>query len=129
MKAQRNGIPMIISSGYVCQVDKERCVGCGACVEKCQFGALALQDGHVVVDVAACMGCGVCVNTCPQSALVVGACPGERPAPLEIHALMAQAITVLDVTKLFSKFVGCGGIQKSPVACARRLSCLAVVWQ
>ena len=69
MSAHQNGIPMLISSGYVSQADEERCVGCGACVEKCQFGALALQDGHVAVDAAACMGCGVCVNTCPQEAL------------------------------------------------------------
>ncbi|MBN2393726.1 MAG: 4Fe-4S binding protein [Anaerolineae bacterium] len=92
MQAHRNGVPMLISSGYVSQVDEERCVGCGACVEKCQFGALALQDGHVVVDAAACMGCGVCVNTCPQEALSLARL-AERPAPLEIQELMAQVVT------------------------------------
>ena len=89
MQAHQNGVPMLISSGYVSEVDEERCVGCGTCVEKCQFGALALQDGHVVVDVAACMGCGVCVNTCPQEALSL-VCLAERPAPLEIEQLMLQ---------------------------------------
>jgi len=91
MSAHQNGIPMLISSGYVCQADEGLCVGCGACVEKCQFGALALQDGRVVVDAAACMGCGVCVNTCPREALSLVRAPG-RPAPLEIHELMAQVI-------------------------------------
>ncbi len=90
MSAHRNGIPMLISSGYVCQVDEARCVGCGACVEKCQFDALVLQDGHVVVDAAACMGCGVCVNACPKEALSLARAL-ERPSPLEIHELMAQA--------------------------------------
>ena len=84
---------MLISSGYVCQADEARCVGCGACVKKCQFNALVLQDGRVVVDAAACMGCGVCVNTCPKEALSLARAP-ERPAPLEIHELMAQAVTV-----------------------------------
>ncbi len=91
MSAHRNGIPMLISSGYVCQADEARCAGCGACVKKCQFGALALRDGHVAVDAVACMGCGVCVNTCPRGALSLLRLP-ERPAPLEIHELMAQAI-------------------------------------
>ncbi|MFN2285453.1 MAG: ATP-binding protein [Anaerolineae bacterium] len=89
MQAHQNGVPMLISSGYVSEVDEERCVGCGTCVEKCQFGALALQDGHVVVDVAACMGCGVCVNTCSQEALSLVRL-AERPAPLEIEQLMLQ---------------------------------------
>ena len=105
MQAHQNGVPMLISSGYVSQVDEERCIGCGTCVEKCQFGALALQDGHVAVDAAGCMGCGVCVNTCPQEALSLARL-AERPAPLEIHELMAQALFAVDVTKLFSKFVG-----------------------
>jgi len=91
MQAHQTGIPMLISSGYVSSVDEQLCVGCGSCVEKCQFDALAVHDGHVVVDVAVCMGCGICVNTCPQEALSLERSP-ERPAPLEIHALMAQAI-------------------------------------
>lgn len=91
MQAQQNGVPMLISSGYVCRADEDRCVGCGACVEKCQFGALVLRDGHVAVDTAVCMGCGVCVNTCPKEVLLL-ARASERPAPLEIHELMAQAL-------------------------------------
>lgn len=89
MQAHQNGIPMLISSGYVSQVDEESCVGCGTCVKKCQFDALALHDGHVVVDAAACMGCGICVNACPQNALTLERVM-DRPAPLEIEKLMAQ---------------------------------------
>jgi ferredoxin len=91
MQAHQNGVPMLISSGYVSQVDEDCCIGCGACVEKCQFGALALQDEHIAVDAAACMGCGVCVNTCPQEALSLTRL-ADRPAPLEIQALMAQVV-------------------------------------
>ncbi len=97
MSAHQNGIPMLISSGYVCQADEARCVGCGTCVEQCQFDALALQDGHVVVDEAACMGCGVCTNTCPQQALSLLRAP-DRPAPLEIEKLMTQAIENAEAT-------------------------------
>lgn len=86
MQAHQNGIPMLISSGYVSEVDEARCVGCGTCVELCQFGALSLEDGHAVVDAAACMGCGVCTQACPQAALSLARAP-DRPAPLEIEAL------------------------------------------
>jgi len=90
MQAQRNGTPMLASSGYVCDVDSESCVGCGLCADVCPFGALAVDEesGTAVVDAAACMGCGVCVGRCAQGALslVRDAAKGE---PLEIQQLMA----------------------------------------
>ena len=68
MKAQRNGTPMIISSGYVSRVVEDACSTCGICVDTCQFGALSL-NGNLHIDTALCMGCGVCVNHCPNGAL------------------------------------------------------------
>ncbi len=89
MKAQRSGEPMLISSGYVCQVDEEKCAGCATCAGLCQFGAIHVE-GIAGVDAASCMGCGVCVNNCPQGALSLQREP-SRPAPLEIDRLMAEA--------------------------------------
>lgn len=90
MQTQRNGTPMLASSGYVAQVDGDLCAGCGTCADYCQFAAIALNDGLAVVDVAACMGRGVCVSQCPQEAisLVRDAAKGE---PLEIQRLIARA--------------------------------------
>ena len=34
----------ILKANYIAQVDSEKCVACGACVEKCQFNALRLGD-------------------------------------------------------------------------------------
>jgi ferredoxin len=90
MQAQRLGTPMLASSGYVARVDDERCVGCGVCAEHCQFDALAVEDGSVVVDAEACMGCGVCVGRCPREALSLTRDPA-RGEPLEIRQLMARA--------------------------------------
>lgn len=90
MQSQRNGTPMLASSGYVCRVDESLCIGCGECNSYCQFGALSLVGGYSEVDGEACMGCGVCVEKCAHGALAL-----EREAgkgmPLEINQLLQQA--------------------------------------
>lgn len=86
MSAHRNGIPMLASSGYVCQADVAACKGCGTCVTACQFGALSLSDGMMSVDESRCMGCGVCRPRCPQQALTLVPAP-ERGLPLKVEGL------------------------------------------
>jgi len=52
---------------------KDKCIGCGVCVEVCPFGALELVDDIAVVN-ENCTACGACVDECPVSALIL-----ERP--------------------------------------------------
>jgi len=87
MKAHRNGTPMIISSGFVCEVNENECIACGVCVDTCQFGALIL-NGHLSCAAELCMGCGVCVEHCAQEALSLQR-DLSKPAPLEINQLTA----------------------------------------
>ena len=44
------------------------CLGCGDCVEACQFGALSMNPatGLPVVDEQKCTACGACVKACPK---------------------------------------------------------------
>lgn len=49
-------------------VDTDRCTLCGACVDACPFGALAL-DASVKVDADRCTLCGACVEACPVGAI------------------------------------------------------------
>jgi Pyruvate/2-oxoacid:ferredoxin oxidoreductase delta subunit len=89
MMAHRNGVPMLASSGYICEVDENLCLACGSCIEYCQFNALQVVT-FAVVDYDQCMGCGVCVAHCPQDGLHLT--PAEdRGVPLEIQKLMEAA--------------------------------------
>ena len=90
MEAQRNGTPMIASSGYVAQVDTDLCAGCGECADVCQFVAISVDDGFAQVDAVACMGCGVCVAHCPQEAISLQRDPAKGE-PLEIQKLISRA--------------------------------------
>jgi ferredoxin len=51
-------------------VDKDACVGCGACAENCAFEALEVAD-TALVDEDKCTECGSCVEACPVEALAL----------------------------------------------------------
>ena len=50
------------------KVAKDTCIGCGACVSACPFGALEMQDDKAHVT-DACTSCGACVEVCPVGAI------------------------------------------------------------
>jgi NAD-dependent dihydropyrimidine dehydrogenase PreA subunit len=54
------------------RVDKEKCNGCGTCVEACPTEALSLKNDKVAVDADTCIDCGVCIDECPVQALSLG---------------------------------------------------------
>jgi len=57
------------------EIDKDKCIGCGGCIDACPFGALSLVDNMVVVN-DKCTACGACLLACPVHALNL---PQERP--------------------------------------------------
>jgi len=50
-------------------LDVSRCTGCGACVEVCPVGAMALVDGKASVDEETCIGCEACIGACLEGAI------------------------------------------------------------
>ncbi|MBR2991372.1 MAG: 4Fe-4S binding protein [Solobacterium sp.] len=51
-------------------IDKDLCIGCGACVGACPVEALSLDDeGKSTVDEALCIDCHSCIATCPVGAI------------------------------------------------------------
>jgi len=63
----------IFRGGRVMQIDPARCTRCGACVEVCQWKAIARQDdGSVLIAEQDCEGCGTCLLVCPVDAIGTG---------------------------------------------------------
>ncbi len=50
-------------------VDRENCIGCGACAAVCPVGAINMDDGKAQIDAEQCISCGACVNECPVGAI------------------------------------------------------------
>ena len=71
---------VVARSAFVCRVEADLCNGCELCLERCQFGALAI-DGIAQVDKSRCVGCGVCTLACPDHALILWRRPDEEVKP------------------------------------------------
>lgn len=54
----------------VAVVNKEKCTGCGTCVDICPAAAIELDSNDkAVVDGPACVDCETCVDECPEVAI------------------------------------------------------------
>ncbi len=82
---RKYGVPMVASSGYVAHVDQTACTACGACEDKCPFGAIRM-NGTATVSRQTCMGCGVCAGQCPAQAMGLVR-DEEKGTPFDVRLL------------------------------------------
>jgi ferredoxin len=52
-------------------VDKDKCTGCGTCVDECPAAAIVLNDEKAKVDADLCVDCESCVDVCPSEAITL----------------------------------------------------------
>ena len=57
---------------YNVNVDTDKCVGCGECVDVCPVEVYEIKDGKSEpVNSEECLGCESCVEVCETSAITV----------------------------------------------------------
>jgi len=64
---------IVTVSGSVCEVNAKKCMGCGACIEACTYGAIEFRktrEGQKAgVNPVLCKGDGLCNAKCPTGAI------------------------------------------------------------
>ena len=83
-------VPILAPSGFVAEINEE-CIGCGDCVDTCQFNAITLDEGSdtAVVSEIKCMGCGVCEGVCSNEAITLKREPSKGD-PMDIDEMENQ---------------------------------------
>jgi heterodisulfide reductase subunit A len=66
---------IVTVSGSVCQVTEKTCMGCGACLSVCTYGAIEFRETRqgkkAIVNPVICKGDGLCNAVCPTGAIVL----------------------------------------------------------
>ena len=61
----------VFSSKLIADQNQDKCDNCGACVERCHFGArrLDIETEELVFEQKKCFGCGLCLESCSNHAI------------------------------------------------------------
>lgn len=100
------------------------CIGCGACADACQFGAIAFNEhGVAEVDEERCVACGACVRKCPQGIIRLHDCASSVVVKCANRAAGKEARHHCQVS-----CIGCGICEKiCPASAVKVVDNLAVI--
>ena len=59
----------VAHSDYMAVVDRDKCIACGNCEERCHVEGIKIDTYAEVND--RCIGCSLCVTTCPEEAITI----------------------------------------------------------
>lgn len=66
------GLKGVVNSDYYAEISAEDCNCCGVCAEAaCQVDAIVYEDDAYHVDRERCIGCGLCINICPLDGILL----------------------------------------------------------
>jgi len=70
----------IFQGGKIAEIDQDKCIQCGKCMEFCRFDAVEFNESEnqYLIDEIDCEGCNVCVYICPQDAISLEAKAGGK---------------------------------------------------
>jgi len=64
---------IVTASGSICEVDRNKCISCGACIATCTYGAIEFIETEkgkkAEVNPVLCKGDGLCNAVCPTGAI------------------------------------------------------------
>lgn len=61
---------MAMHAAFDLKINAKKCIGCGICAQKCDFGAIAVnKSGKAEIDFSKCSRCAGCIANCPQGAV------------------------------------------------------------
>ncbi|KQC08920.1 MAG: (4Fe-4S)-binding protein [Candidatus Cloacimonas sp. SDB] len=58
-------------SGFLAEIDQNKCIKCGRCSEVCRFDSIPIIEGKYIVKPLDCEGCGYCSQICPKDAILM----------------------------------------------------------